>query len=47
MRGFDCFMPVPVSRARVDDVFTAVFHADTARKDKTVYCSLTPENSKS
>lgn len=47
MRGFESFMPVPVPRARGDDTFTAIFDADTVRKDKTAYCSLTPGSSKS
>lgn len=47
MRGFESFKPVPVPRARGDDIFTADFCADTARKDKTAYCSLTPGSSKS
>ena len=32
------FMPVPVPRARDDDVFTAVFDADTNRKERSANC---------
>lgn len=47
MSGYDTFKSVPVPRARGDDTFTAIFDADTVRKDKTADCSLTPESSKS
>lgn len=40
-------MLLPVPKARADDIFTAVFDADTVRKDKTADCSLTPESLKS
>lgn len=41
------FMPVPVPRARDDDVFMAVFDADTNRKERSANCRSTRENSKS
>ena len=41
------FMPEPIPRVRGDDIFTAIFDADTVRKDKTADCSLTPGSSKS
>ena len=41
------FMPEPVPRARDDDVFTAVFDADTNRKERSANCRSTRENSKS
>lgn len=41
------FMPEPVPRARSDDIFTAVFCADTNRKEKSANCRSTRENSKS
>ncbi|MDB8734643.1 MULTISPECIES: hypothetical protein [Ruminococcus] len=44
---YNHFQPAPVPRARGDDTFTAIFDADTVRKDKTADCSLTPGSSKS
>ena len=41
------FKPAPVPRARGDDVFTAVFDADTNRKERSAHCRSTRENSKS
>lgn len=41
------FMPTPVPRARGDDVFTAIFDADTNRKEMSANCRSARENSKS
>lgn len=41
------FKPAPGPRARGDDVFTAVFDADTNRKERSANCRSTRENSKS
>ena len=41
------FMPAPVPWARGDDIFTAIFDADTNRKERSASCRSTRENSKS
>lgn len=41
------FMPEPIPRVRGDDIFTAIFDADTSRKEKSANCRSTRENSKS
>ena len=45
MRSIDNIL-LPVPKARADDIFTAIFDADTVRKDNAD-CSLTPRSSKS
>ncbi|WP_302682038.1 hypothetical protein [uncultured Ruminococcus sp.] len=44
---YNYFQPAPVPQARGDDVFTAVFDADTNRKERSANCRSTRENSKS
>jgi len=44
---YNHFQPAPVPRARGDDIFTAVFCADTNRKERSANCRSTRENSKS
>lgn len=40
-------MLLPVPKARADDIFTAVFNADTDRKGIFAVCKSTPESLKS
>ena len=44
---YNHFQPAPVPRARGDDIFTAIFDADTNRKERSANCRSTRENSKS
>ena len=44
---YNHFQPAPVSRARGDDILTAIFDADTNRKERSANCRSTRENSKS
>ena len=44
---YDYFMPEPIPRVRGDEIFTAIFDADTSRKEKSANCRSTRENSKS
>ncbi|MCQ2470339.1 MAG: hypothetical protein MJ100_11070 [Ruminococcus sp.] len=42
------FKPAPVPRARADYItFTAVFYADTDRKDNSAVCRSAPKSLKS
>ena len=44
---YNHFQPAPVPRARGDDILTAIFDADTNRKERSANCRSTRENSKS
>ena len=48
MRGYDGFKSEPIPRARADYItFTAVFYADTDRKENSAVCRSTPKSLKS